>query len=545
MNVHERLRQSIDEQQSRLRAGVPPDRQAAILAVLRTRDRGQQSPGSEPLPDLVTGRRLADPGGNKALQLCFESTGDDATAAPASSGDGLDGWGERFLEECGRLAEAELVLAHCETGFMRMAEDGDGTFEAWIATKRAPTSWRERADIDWWASWLAERHEPELRALRSERSKGRETEGGDPGHDAWYRRLADVHLKMMAYQLGYPPDAAICGCAIQTYRDVLGRLIVWALRARDRGEEAAPRSEGSLVAALASTLALDPAVVGRAVAAFTLDREGAGYHAAVPGVAAAPLVRVGPDRLVWSVHGLTTEPLLFLTRELRRRDAQGYHNSAYLREVVFREELYALFPDRRFVTSAGRIELRREVGDARTDVDAVVFDRKTGTLGLFELKSQDPFARSTAELARQRDNVLYANRQLSGVLDWLNRHGADALLGRVEPRTAKTFRVQKVYPFVLGRYLAHFGDGPEPDRRAAWGTWPRLLRLLDGQPFRATDANPLASLFTRLTKDVPLNRPPADDSPREIAIGGARLIVHPSYAAFQASATIERGSRSR
>ena len=532
MNVHERLRHAIDQQQSRLREGVPLDRQAAILALLRTRDRLPRSPGSEPLPDLVTGRRIADLGGNKALQLCFESTDDAAAAAPASSGDALDDWSERFLQECGRLAEAELVLAHCETGFMLMVDDRHEAFDAWIATKRVPTSWRERADIDWWAAWLARRHEPELRALRSERP---DPEHSDPGHDAYYRRLATVHLKTMAYQLGYPPDAAIGGCTVQTYRDVLGRLIGWALQARDRGEAAAPRSERSLVAALASALDGDPAVIGQAVAAFTLDQENAAYHAAVPGIAAAPLVRVDPSRLAWSVHGLTTEPLLFLTRELRRRAAQRYHNSASLREAVFRQDLYALFQDKRFVTSAVRIELRREAGDIRTDIDAVVFDRKSGTLGFFELKSQDPFARSTAELARQRDNVLYANRQISGVLAWLQRHGADALLGRVDTRTARTFRVQKVYPFVLGRYLAHFGDGPEPDRRAAWGTWPQLLRLLDGQPVRATDANPIASLFTRLTKDVPLIRPPADDVPCEITIGAARLLVHPSYAAFRAS----------
>ncbi len=547
MNVQERLRQVIDQQQRRLRAGVPPDRQAAILALLRTRDRLPHAPGIEPLPDLVTGRRLADLGGNKALQLCFESTGADATPAPASSksfgvpstGDGLDGWGERFLQECGRLAEAELVLAHRETGFMRLVEDGNGTFDAWIATKRAPTSWRERADIDWWASWLAKRHEPELRALYARP----DAERGDPGDDAFYRRLADIHLKTMAWQFGYPPDAVIGGCTVQTYRDVLGRLIAWALQARDRGEAAAPRSERALVAAMASALALDPAVIGPAVAAFTLDRESAAHHAAVPGVAAAPLVRVAPDRLVWSLHGLTTEPLLFLTRELRRRDAEAYHNTAHLREVVFRQDLYALFQDKRFVTSAGRIKLRRDDGDVRTDIDAVVFDRKTGALGLFELKSQDPFARSTAELARQRDNVLYANRQISGVLDWLKRHGADAILGRVDARTAKTFRAQKVYPFVLGRYLAHFGDGPEPDRRAAWGTWPQLLRLLDGQAVRPTDANPIASLFTRLTKDAPLLRPPADDLSREIALGAARLVVHPSYASFQASAAATRGPR--
>jgi hypothetical protein len=538
MNVQERLRQAIDQQQSRLRASFPPDRESAILSLIRTQDRLPNSSGIDPVPDLVTGRRLPNLGGNKALQLCLESTGDYATTAPASSGNGLDGWRERFLEECGRLAEAEIVLAHCETGFMRMVDDGSGTFDAWIATKRPPTSWRERADVDWWASWLAKRLEPELRALRSERPG---TDGSGPGDDAFYRRLADIHLQMMAYQIGYPPDTVIGGCTVQIYRDVLARLIGWALKARDRGEEAAPRSEHSLIAALASDLAVDPVVIGQAVAAFTLDRENAAHHAAVPGVAAAPLVRVDPRQLVWSVHGLTTEPLLFLTRELKRRATQEYHNTGFLRELVFREDLYALFQDKRFVTSAGRIELRRDTGDVRTDIDAAVFDRKTGTLGLFELKSQDPFARSTAELARQRDNVLYANRQVSGVLTWLKRHGPDALLGRVDSRTAKVFRVQKVFPFVLGRYLAHFSDGPEPDRRAAWGTWPQILRLLDGQPFRGSDANPLASLFTRLTKDVPLVRLPDDDSPREIAIGAARLIVHASYAAFQASAAVRRG----
>jgi hypothetical protein len=383
---------------------------------------------------------------------------------------------------------------------------------------------------------------PELHTLLAERP---DAESSDSGLDAFYRRLANVYVKMMGYQLSYPLDAVIDGCTIQTYRDVLGLLVGWALQARDRGEAAAPRSEHSVVHALASALALDPGVTGQAVAAFTLDRESAAYHAAVPGVAAAPLVRVAPDRLVWSIYGLTTEPLLFLTRELKHRAAQEYHNAAYLREVVFRQDLYALFQDKRFVTSARRIELRREAGDVRTDIDAVVFDRKTGTLGVFELKSQDPFARSNAELVRQRDNVLYANRQISGVLAWLKRHGGDALLSRVDTRTARTFRVQKVYPFVLGRYLAHFSDGPVPDRRATWGTWPQLLRLLDGQPLRATDANPLASLFNRLTKDVPIIHPPADEPSHEIAIGAARLIVHPSYAAFQASVAGERGSLSR
>jgi hypothetical protein len=229
--------------------------------------------------------------------------------------------------------------------------------------------------------------------------------------------------------------------------------------------------------------------------------------------------------------------------ELRRRDAEAYHNTAHLREVAFRQDIQMLFRDKRFVTSPGRIELRRESGNIRTDIDAAVFDRKTGTLGVFELKSHDPFARSAVELARQRDNVLYANRQVSGVLDWLKRHGADTILDRIDRRTAKTFRVQKVYPFVLGRYLVHFNDGPEPDRRAAWGTWPQVLRLLDGQPTPGAAANPLASLHTRLTKDTPVIGLPVDVPSREIELGAARLTVHPSWAACQASAAAD-GSRS-
>src|SRR5581483_8495966 len=119
--------------------------------------------------------------------------------------------------------------------------------------------------------------------------------------------------------------------------------------------------------------------------------------------AAPPLIRLDADRVIWSARGLLGEPLIFLARELRRRYAQEYHNSAHLREGVFRQDLYRLFGDKRFSLSAGRVELKRS-GEARTDLDALVFDRKTGTLGVFELKAQDPFAASAEEQQRRRDN---------------------------------------------------------------------------------------------------------------------------------------------
>jgi hypothetical protein len=515
MTAQERLRQAIDSRQEWLRATVPGDRETALLALISARDRLPISTAGDSQPDLVTGYRITDLGGNKALQVYLESP-DERPAGDAGSPTGLDAWAEVLLAECALLAEAETVLGHCETGFMRLVESGEGELDAWVATRRTPPSWRERADFDWWAASLA--------PMRNVSAAG-----------ATYRQRADAVLKSMAYQFRYPAEAILGGCSVRTWHDILGVLIAWALQERDRGESPAPRAERTLVSAIASAIGADVEVVGRAINTLTVDETSAAWHAAVPGIAAAPLVRLDPDRVVWSHRGLTTEPLLFLARELRRRDSEAYHNTAWLREGAFRNDLYALFQDRRFVTSSGRIELRRAAGDVRTDIDAVVFDRKTGTLGLFELKSQDPFARSTAELTRQRDNVLYANRQISGVLDWLNRHGANDLLGRVDSRVAKTFRAHKVVPFVLGRYLAHFNDGPERDRRAAWGTWPQVLRLLEQQSWRLTDANPIASLAARLGTDPGITPLPADLPAREITLGDVGLVVHPSYAAYQAS----------
>ena len=180
---------------------------------------------------------------------------------------------------------------------------------------------------------------------------------------------------------------------------------------------------------------------------------------------------------------------------------------------------------------SARAQLKRS-GTARTDLDALIFDRKSGTLGIFELKAQDPFARSVEERQRQRDNFYHANRQVSAALEWVQRRGADDLLVRFSERTAKQYRVQKVHAFVLGRYLAHFDDGPEPDRRAAWGSWPQVLQLVGLERFGPNDRNPLGSLFSRLHDASPPIAPaPVAET---IAIGSLRLQVFPSFAALRA-----------
>ncbi|MGI8858069.1 MAG: hypothetical protein ACR2JW_20210 [Thermomicrobiales bacterium] len=536
-------RQVLAEISATVAVTLPPGRARALLALLRA---------GEAMALAGDPGQAARPGWNLALRLCLERQDDEG-------GDILDNyapltaWAEQFLADCDQLALASLALAQCASGHLQLQQRAPRTFVAWATSQRLSTEQRERADFDWWSAHVTQQVAPRLATLLSERLQKRALLGqegapppesmdsiaSDPDADRYYRQLGQAYVARFACQHSYPADATISGATFGRYTDILAMLIGWLHRERDRrapdGDSTpTPQDEQTMIAALADALDADPVTIGRALQPFILDRGNAVYHSALAGRAAPPLIRLDENRVVWSALGLLGEPLIFLARELRRRHAQEYHNSAHLREGVFRQDLYRLVSDKRFVLSAGRVELKRG-GAARTDLDALVFDRKSGTLGVFELKAQDPFARSVEERQRQRDNFFHANRQVSAILEWVQRHGPDDLLARFDERAAKRFHVQKVYVFVLGRYLAHFTGGPEPDRRAAWGSWPQVLQVVGDGLFDPDHRNPLGTLFARLRDATPPSAPANADS-QTIAVGDFRLRIFPSFAAMRSEA---------
>ena len=518
-------------------ATLPPGRARALLALLRVGD--TMALAADPV-------QAAWPGWNLALRLCLERQDDKGGDIPADRA-GLAAWAERFLADCDRLALANLALMQCASGHLQLQQRAPRTFVAWATSRRLSPEQRERADFDWWSAHLTQQVAPHLANLLVERDRMRallsqsddpipESAGpfvSAPAVERYYHQIGQAHVARFACQHSYPADAVIGGATFGQYTDILALLIGWLYRERDchapDGDYTpTPWDERAMIAALADALDADPVTIGRALQPFILDRDNAAYQSALPGQAAPPLIRLDAGRVVPSARGLLGEPLLFLSRELRRRHGQEYHNRAYLREGVFRRDLYRLFGDRRFALSAERVELKRG-GEARTDLDALVFDCKTGTLGVFELKAQDPFARSVEERQRQRDNFFHANHQVSAILEWVQRHGPDDLLARFDAHAAKRFHVQKVHVFVLGRYLAHFTGGPEPDRRAAWGSWPQVLRIVGDGPFDPDARNPLGTLFARL-RAAPSPSAPANTDSQVITVGDLRLRVYSSFA---------------
>ncbi len=565
----EQLRQLLDEQQERLCSAFPTNRSNALVALTRARDWHMLNVGACFSTPTLTSQfitptpYLSSSGWQKALQCCFSTAIMPSPISTVHTTSDLDTWADQVLLEYDALAAGEYVLGQCETGFMKMQQGGHKDFFAWIASKNMPTGWRVREDLAWWANALARMYEYERQELAGENvavqqqleAFVRQWQTDIPLYrttqeiDDYYTRLGQLRVKTMACQFLYPDSTLIGGCTVELYRSVLSVLIGLALKNLDvcRAYVAQHPSSSlralltpihdatALVEALSKTLHVEADTIRHAVETYSLSHENVSYHSSTGGedTPAPPLLRLNEQHLAWSLMGLLRDPLFFLARELKRRYSYEYHTASHVHEVVFRQDLYRLFADKRFVKSAGTIELRGVQGGLTTDVDALIFDRKTGTLALFELKSQDPFAYSHQERLRQRDYFYNAGKQVLACLQWLNRNGANALLTRLDQSQVKRLKVQKTYIFVLGRYLAHFFDAPPFYRRAAWGTWPQVLRLLNDTPFGAEDAQPIQSLYNKLLKDTPLvpSNPPFEV--QEIMIGESTIYVYPDFETYK------------
>ncbi|HEU5228228.1 MAG TPA: hypothetical protein VFU49_10500 [Ktedonobacteraceae bacterium] len=435
LSTQECLAHLLAEQQERLLQTFPTRRGNAVVALTRASNwrflQVQDALGMTTARPPAQYSFLYASGWQKALQLCFGPAPGSPSGLPVVTEIALDAWADQVLLACDRLSAGEQVLAFCETGFLRMQQGGEQDFHVWRASKNMPTEWREREDLQWWANALATTYDHEIQALAVEKGAIRhqleafasQWQADEAVYtttqeiDDYYSRLGQVRVNSMACHLLYPAQTLIGGCTVELYSNALAVLIGWALKHLDlcrayvmqhssgslRALLAPPQTTAALIEGLSKTLGAERDPLRQVLDALSLSPENVSYHCSTMGTPAPPLLRLDEQQLIWSFTGLLSEPFLFLTRELKRRYSYEYHTASHLREAIFRQDLYHLFSGNRFVSSADRVELRGVQGELTTDVDALIFDRKTGALALFELKSQDPFAYSRQERIRQRD----------------------------------------------------------------------------------------------------------------------------------------------
>src|SRR5207247_5593929 len=182
-------------------------------------------------------------GWHNDLQFCVVNAAESPYVSPLVTDSTLDAWADQSLLECDRLTEGEQVLAHCETGFMRMQKGGQNDFSVWIASKKMPTEWREREDIEWWTNALAKTYERQIQELAVEKVSIQQQLDAFASQwqadvtvyrttqeiDDYYIRLGMLRVKSMACHFLYPAQTLIGGCTVELYGSILDVLIGCAL----------------------------------------------------------------------------------------------------------------------------------------------------------------------------------------------------------------------------------------------------------------------------------------------------------------------------
>lgn len=189
-------------------------------------------------------------------------------------------------------------------------------------------------------------------------------------------------------------------------------------------------------------------------------------------------VDFGKDHVLLPCFGTLTNPYFALFRHLRSTYKSDWDRGVDRREAVFRSDLAKAFPNQDFLVPLHGFQLRRADGSKITDVDAIILDKRHGTLVLVQLKWHDIFGFSLSERESRRRNITKANEWTERVISWVDGR-TSAQLVRALGLNAKASDGPPLL-YVVARYAARFTGETNQDTRASWLGWPEILHIIQG-----------------------------------------------------------------
>lgn len=254
---------------------------------------------------------------------------------------------------------------------------------------------------------------------------------------------------------------------------------------------------------LAAYLDADSLQIQKLLSSLTLEPANSAVHLGRRETAWAPLIRASADFYILPVYGLDINPYLFLMQDLAAKYQDDWSRVANGREKRWQEELNQQFQSPRWKVALKGMKLR-EGSTVITDIDFAAFDTSSNEIALFQLKWQQPVGHGASGRARRSAGsnfVVECEKWIGTVLQWLDRHGVDELMGRLDFKAAAT---PKVSLFVLGRYNAHYSGYSHDGGPAAWGDWAHFQRLIHEFPSASPSilAEKLIDDTKRLSEEV-------------------------------------------
>lgn len=236
------------------------------------------------------------------------------------------------------------------------------------------------------------------------------------------------------------------------------------------------------------------------------------------------LFDLGNGFILRPVSCLTRNPFTAARTQHQWLDPRTEHAVAADRENWMREHLYAMFGGRRYICFPGNLKLRRG-GAVLTDIDAAVYDRLTGDVGIFQLKWQDYSTNDIRQLRSKATNLSAELTDWSGkVMSWIEENGVSALDKSLRLRQKRRESVRSIMLFAISRSSARTqGYGVRTNAPSlAMAVWPQFVRArMEVGPSERS----LRDLHARLLDEYG-QVPDVHPMPALIQVTGATLHLH-------------------
>ena len=190
------------------------------------------------------------------------------------------------------------------------------------------------------------------------------------------------------------------------------------------------------------------------------------------------LFDLGNGFVLRPISSLTRNPFTAAKTQHQWLDQTTLNAVATDRESWMRGDLYDLFRGKRYTCFHGNIKLRRG-GSVLTDIDAVVYDRATGVVGLFQLKWQDYSTNDVRQLRSKASNLSAELEDWSAkVHQWIKEDGVSILENAIRKHKKRREKIDGVLLFAISRAsIRSQGYGVTTNAPGlAMAVWPQFVR---------------------------------------------------------------------
>lgn len=441
-------------------------------------------------------------------------------------------WADSLLYYCGKLGLVKLVIEHLKTDLAWVEKHKDNEFVVHYDKKIIGVEGVEVNEFLWlndYFTQITSSYYNSLAALAKDIHESMKENvfiwrnyylayNTTPEIDRFYLELSELELPKKVGFDSFPPDTLFGGLPFELYLNALCVLNSFSLK--HIGFVTNQLAKGVKVDSvnllqhfmlktdtakyLSEAMQIDMEIAKKIIDIFTLNDLNKNYFCSKVNGAPPPFIEISRNHILYFHSGFNAEPVLFMLSELRRLYKKDWDRALDKREEIFRTDLYSLFTQDRFI-KINRPIVIKEYGKVLTDIDGFIYDKNTGTLALFQLKWQEPFANSMVErVSRKKNFEKESNHWITAISNWLVNKSNEELAASFGLKKSDLKDYKRNLLFVIGRNFAHFSGDELPDDRAAWGMWPQLLRLLNENI--CTEEDPLTWLYNLLKKDSPIEK---------------------------------------